>query len=168
MNAYLFLTVGVLYFSATSATALKKPAYKPNSTPPFLQQSAAQLQQRHSCTTEKEKGFSQRTSRFKALPQLPQKISSTVHYLFRLKFIERHIAAVLSGVAHGDRVAALRGFYQTVLGKCFQQCLACQAEIFALLIAEYFHMTISDILVEIEIVLVLESDKVSRIRVFTN
>ena len=34
----------------------------------------------------------------------------TVHYLFRLKFIESHISTVLSGVANGNSIAALRGF----------------------------------------------------------
>ncbi len=99
---------------------------------------------------------------------MPQKISGTVHYLFRFEFVERHIAAVLSCVANGDGIAALRGFYQSVLGKSFQQCLARQAEIFALLIAEHLHISVGNILVEVEIMLVLESNKVSRIRVFAD
>ena len=114
---------------------------------------------------KKRKDFLSVQAVFKALPQLPQKISGTIHYLFRLEFVERHIAAVLSCVANGDGIAALRGFYQIVLGKCFQQSLTSQAETLALLIAEYFHMTISNILVEVEIMLVLESNKIYRIRV---
>ena len=115
----LLLTVGVLYLSATSATARKNPAYKPNWEFPFCNREWCNCNSATVVQQKKRNGFLSVQAVFKALPQLPQKISGTVHYLLCLEFIERHISTVLSRIANGNGVAALRGFYQSVLGKCF-------------------------------------------------